>query len=129
MKIAVGNAQLHLPLVHLLVILLLSLHQFWNPRQKYIDQGAKRKRMKLQLGQNFLLHRESNNQHNKPLWLQDKVKLVVIGESVTFEGSKDILDKFGIPWIDLADDRSITMMKNWRSIPANERLWQGDIGN
>jgi cytosine/creatinine deaminase len=58
-----------------------------------------------------------------------KVKLVVIGESVTFEGSKDILDKFGIPWIDLADDRSITMMKNWRSIPANERLWQGDIGN
>ncbi|MGT2438433.1 deaminase [Bradyrhizobium betae] len=58
-----------------------------------------------------------------------KVKLVVIGESVTFEGSKDILDKFGIPWIDLADDRSITMMKNWRSVPANERLWQGDIGN
>src|ERR671938_178153 len=40
-----------------------------------------------------------------------KVKLVVIGESVTFPGSKDILDKFGIPWIDLADDRSITMMK------------------
>ena len=58
-----------------------------------------------------------------------KVSLVVIGESVTFEGSKDILDKLGIPWIDLADDRSITMMKNWRSIPANERLWQGDIGN
>ena len=27
------------------------------------------------------------------------------------------------------DDRSIAMMKNWRSIPANERLWQGDIGN
>ena len=42
---------------------------------------------------------------------------------------KDILDKFGIPWIDLADDRSITMMKTWRSNPANERLWQGDIGN
>jgi cytosine deaminase len=58
-----------------------------------------------------------------------KVQLVVIGESVTFPGSKDILDKFGIPWIDLADDRSITMMKNWRSNPANERLWQGDIGN
>ena len=58
-----------------------------------------------------------------------KVKLVVIGESVTFEGSEDILDKFGIPWIDLADNRSITMMKNWRSVPANERLWQGDIGN
>ena len=58
-----------------------------------------------------------------------KVSLVVIGESETFPGSKDILDKFDIPWIDLADDRSISMMKTWRSNPANERLWQGDIGN
>ena len=58
-----------------------------------------------------------------------KVRLVVIGESQTFPGSKDILDKFGIPWIDLADDRSIAMMKTWRTNPANERLWQGDIGN
>ena len=58
-----------------------------------------------------------------------KVSLVVIGESETFPGSKDILEKFGIPYLDLADDRSITMMKNWRSNPANERLWQGDIGN
>ena len=58
-----------------------------------------------------------------------KLSLVVIGESVTFPGSKDILDKFDIPWIDLADERSINMMKTWRSNPANERLWQGDIGN
>ncbi|MCP3470181.1 nucleoside deaminase [Bradyrhizobium sp. CCGUVB1N3] len=58
-----------------------------------------------------------------------KVSLVVIGESETFPGSKDILDKFDVPWIDLADDRSIAMMKSWRSNPANERLWQGDIGN
>jgi cytosine deaminase len=58
-----------------------------------------------------------------------KVSLMVIGESVTFPGSKDILDKFDIPWIDLADDRSIAMMKTWRSNPANKRLWQGDIGN
>ena len=58
-----------------------------------------------------------------------KLSLVVIGESVTFPGSKDILDKFDIPWIDLADERSIGMMKSWRSNPANERLWQGDIGN
>ena len=58
-----------------------------------------------------------------------KVSLVVIGESVTFPGSKDILEKFGIPYIDLADERSINMMKSWRSVPANERLWQGDIGN
>jgi cytosine deaminase len=55
--------------------------------------------------------------------------LLVIGESVTFPGSKDILTQFGIPFIDLADARSINMMKNWRSDPANERLWQGDIGN
>ena len=58
-----------------------------------------------------------------------KLSLLVIGESVTFPGSKDILDQFGIPWIDLADDRAIEMMKSWRSNPANERLWQGDIGN
>jgi cytosine/creatinine deaminase len=58
-----------------------------------------------------------------------KLSLLVIGESVTFPGSKDILDQFGIPYIDLADDRSINMMKSWRSNPAHERLWQGDIGN
>jgi cytosine/creatinine deaminase len=58
-----------------------------------------------------------------------KLKLLVIGESVTFPGSKDILAQFGIPFIDLADVRSIDMMKNWRSNPANERIWQGDIGN
>ena len=58
-----------------------------------------------------------------------KLSLLVIGESVTFPGSKDILTQFGIPFIDLADQRSIDMMKNWRSVPANERLWQGDIGN
>ena len=58
-----------------------------------------------------------------------KLSLLVIGESVTFPGSKDILSQFGIPFIDLQDQRSIDMMKSWRSIPANERLWQGDIGN
>ena len=58
-----------------------------------------------------------------------KVSLVVIGESETFPGSKDILEKFGIPYLDLADERSINMMKSWRSVSANERLWQGDIGN
>jgi cytosine deaminase len=58
-----------------------------------------------------------------------KLLLLVIGESVTFPGSKDILTRSGIPFIDLADERSIKMMQSWRSIPANERLWQGDIGN
>jgi cytosine deaminase len=58
-----------------------------------------------------------------------KLSLLVIGESVTFPGSKDILTQLGIPFIDLADDRSINMMQSWRSIPANERIWQGDIGN
>ena len=58
-----------------------------------------------------------------------KVSLVVIGESESFPGSKDILEKFRIPYLDLADERSINMMKSWRSVPANERLWQGDIGN
>ena len=33
-----------------------------------------------------------------------KVSLVVIGESETFPGSKDILEKFGIPYLDLADE-------------------------
>ena len=58
-----------------------------------------------------------------------KLSLLVIGESKTFPGSKDILSKFNIPFIDLSDERSINMMKNWRSNPANERVWQGDIGN
>jgi creatinine deaminase len=58
-----------------------------------------------------------------------KLKLLVIGESVTFPGSKDILSQFNIPFIDLADQRSIDMMQAWRSNPANERVWQGDIGN
>jgi cytosine/creatinine deaminase len=58
-----------------------------------------------------------------------KLSLLVIGECVTFPGSKDILTQFGIPYIDLADQRSIDLMKSWRSNPANERLWQGDIGN
>jgi cytosine/creatinine deaminase len=58
-----------------------------------------------------------------------KLSQLVIGESVTFPGSKDILTQFGIPFIDLADQRSIDMMKSWRSVAANERLWQGDIGN
>jgi creatinine deaminase len=58
-----------------------------------------------------------------------KLSLLVIGESVTFPGSKDILSQFNIPYIDLEDERSIAMMKTWRSDPANERLWQGDIGN
>ncbi len=58
-----------------------------------------------------------------------KLSLLVIGESVTFPGSKDILAQAGIPFIDLADERSINMMKSWRAIPANERIWQGDIGN
>ena len=58
-----------------------------------------------------------------------KLSLLVIGESVTFPGSKDILTQFGIPFIDLADQRAIDMMQSWRSNPANERVWQGDIGN
>jgi creatinine deaminase len=58
-----------------------------------------------------------------------KLKLLVIGESITFPGSKDILTQFNIPFVDLQDDRSIDMMKKWRSNPANERIWQGDIGN
>jgi creatinine deaminase len=58
-----------------------------------------------------------------------KLSLLVIGESVTFPGAKDILSQLGIPFIDLADQRSIDLMKNWRAVPANERLWQGDIGN
>jgi cytosine deaminase len=58
-----------------------------------------------------------------------KLSLLVIGESVTFPGSKDILTAHGIPFIDLADERSIKMMQAWRSNPNHERIWQGDIGN
>src|SRR5260221_11939801 len=51
-----------------------------------------------------------------------KLSLLVIGESETFPGSKDILTQVGIPYIDLPDQRSIDMMKHCRSNPANERL-------
>jgi cytosine deaminase len=54
--------------------------------------------------------------------------MLVIGESVTFPGSKDTLTANGIPFVDLEDERCISMMKNWRAVPANEKLWQGDIG-
>jgi cytosine deaminase len=55
--------------------------------------------------------------------------LLVIGESVTFPGAKDILTQSGIPFVDLADERSVDMMKAWRANPDHERIWQGDIGN
>ena len=58
-----------------------------------------------------------------------KLSLLVIGESVTFPGAKDILTGCGIPFLDLADERSIKMMQAWRANPDNERIWQGDIGN
>ena len=58
-----------------------------------------------------------------------KLSLLVIGESVTFPGSKDILTSCGIPFLDLEDERSIKMMQAWRANPDNERIWQGDIGN
>jgi creatinine deaminase len=58
-----------------------------------------------------------------------KLSLLVIGESVTFPGSKDILTGCGIPFLDLEDERSIKMMQAWRANPDNERIWQGDIGN
>jgi len=58
-----------------------------------------------------------------------KLSLLVIGESVTFPGAKDILTQSGIPFIDLEDERSIDMMKGWRANPDHERIWQGDIGN
>jgi len=58
-----------------------------------------------------------------------KLSLLVIGESVTFPGSKDILSICGIPFLDLEDERSIKMMQAWRANPDNERIWQGDIGN
>ena len=41
-----------------------------------------------------------------------KLSMLVIGESVTFPGSKDILTQLGIPYIDLEDERSINMMKS-----------------
>src|SRR3981189_2646225 len=54
-----------------------------------------------------------------------KLSLLVIGESVTFPGSKDILTQFGIPHLDLADQRSIDLMKSWRSVRANRGFGHG----
>ena len=54
-----------------------------------------------------------------------ELSLLVIGESVTFPGSKDILTQFGIPFIDLADERSFNMMKSWRSSAPSRSLTCG----
>jgi len=43
-----------------------------------------------------------------------KLSLLVIGESVTFPGSKDILTLSGIP-ISISRTSVINMMKSWRS--------------
>jgi cytosine/creatinine deaminase len=58
-----------------------------------------------------------------------KLSLLVIGESVTYPGSKDILTQFGIPFIDLADARSDQLdealaVKFRQPAPLARRHWQ-----
>ncbi|MGY8667986.1 hypothetical protein Q3C01_37265 [Bradyrhizobium sp. UFLA05-109] len=52
-----------------------------------------------------------------------------IGEAEAFPAPRTFSTSSASPRIDLADDCSTAMMTTWHSNPANERLWQGDIGN
>lgn len=53
-------------------------------------------------------------------------RTVVVGESVNFTGGEHWLRELGIEVVDLADQRCITMMREF--IAAHPTLWNEDIG-
>ncbi len=54
------------------------------------------------------------------------IGMVVVGESINFEGGVDWLREHGVEVIDLTDERCITMLGEW--IAANPKVWNEDIG-
>lgn len=55
-----------------------------------------------------------------------RIRRVVIGESVTFQGREDWLRAAGIEVVNLSDDRCIRLMREF--IAARPDLWNEDIG-
>ncbi|MEZ0469093.1 nucleoside deaminase [Luteimonas salinilitoris] len=54
------------------------------------------------------------------------IGMVVVGESVNFQGGTDWLREHGIEMVDLNDDACIRMLGDW--IAAHPEVWNEDIG-
>ena len=57
---------------------------------------------------------------------QFNIGTVIVGESVNFKGGQDWLADLGFKVVDLADEKCITMMREF--IAARPDLWYEDIG-
>lgn len=58
--------------------------------------------------------------------VQFGIKKVIVGESVSFSGTREFLEQHAVEVIDLDLDECKVMMKQF--IEANPTLWQEDIG-
>jgi cytosine deaminase len=58
--------------------------------------------------------------------VQFAVPKVVVGESVTFPGARELMEAHGIEVVDVADAECIELMR--RFIADNPKLWAEDIG-
>ena len=58
--------------------------------------------------------------------VQFKIPKVIVGESRTFSGAKEFMEKHGVEVIDLDNEICIQMMKDF--ISKNPELWNEDIG-
>ncbi len=58
---------------------------------------------------------------------QFEIGMVVVGESVNFDGGVDWLRENGVEVVDLVDPRCIKMLGDW--ITANPEVWNEDIGD
>jgi cytosine/creatinine deaminase len=58
--------------------------------------------------------------------VQFGIPRVVVGESRTFAGAKDLLESHGVEVVDLDDPRCVRMMEDF--IAARPALWHEDIG-
>ena len=58
--------------------------------------------------------------------VQFKIPKVVVGESVTFAGAREFMERHGVEVVDLNDVRCVDMMRNF--INEKPELWNEDIG-
>ena len=58
--------------------------------------------------------------------VQFKIPRVIVGESVTFEGSRKFLESHGVEVVDINSEKCIKMMTDF--IKEKPELWNEDIG-
>ena len=58
--------------------------------------------------------------------VQFKIPKVIVGESKTFDGAREFMERHGVEVIDLENEECIEMMENF--IETNPELWNEDIG-